>query len=340
VTASLDIIIVNWNSGQHLRRCLESVPAALQRGFRLGCITVVDNASRDRSAEDLPQANLPLHVIRNEENRGFAAACNQGALGSTADYLLFLNPDVLLRAESLSIPMQFMERTENQNVGVCGIQLLDPQGRLTCSCSRFPKPWEFHARMFGLDLLLPNRVPGLFLPERDHRESKQVDQVMGAFFLVRRAVFEPLHGFDEHFFVYFEDLDLSYRARQAGFNSYFLATATATHVGAGCSEQVKAARLFYLLRSRIIYGYKHFSWVAATSLLVGTVVVEPLARMTLSAAKGSFREMRETLQGFFGLWRALAGLRRGQSLDTALQSPPESDGNSGKDKATLPLVQR
>ncbi len=310
MTASLEIVIVNWNSGQHLRHCLASLPAASQNGFRLERVVVVDNDSRDGSAEGLQHAGLPLSVIRNEVNRGFAAACNQGAPGSRANYLLFLNPDVRLLADSLSIPIQFMEQAENQKVGICGIQLLDPQGRLSRSCSTFPTSWIFFARMFGFDRLFPGRFSGHFLAEQDHRESKPVDQVMGAFFLVRRAVFESLNGFDERFFVYFEDLDFSYRAWQAGYSSHFLATAQAVHHGGGCSEQVRAARLFYSLRSRIIYGYKHFPWVGATCLLLGTVIVEPLARLTLGAAKGSFREMRETMQGFLGLWRALPGLLR------------------------------
>ena len=162
--------------------------------------------------------------------------------------------------------------------------------------------------MCGFDRLFPGRFSGHFLAEQDHRESKTVDQVMGAFFMVRRAVFESLHGFDERFFVYFEDLDFSYRAWQAGHSSYFLATAQALHHGGGCSERVKAARLFYSLRSRIIYGYKHFKWTAATSLLLGTVLVEPLVRLAQGAANGSLREMRETFQGYAWLWRALPGL--------------------------------
>ena len=326
--ASLDIIIVNWNSGRHLNRCLESINAATSEEFGLERVIVIDNESRDCSAKDLPQGELPLRVIRNEENRGFAAACNQGALGSRADYLLFLNPDVLLGAGSLSIPLQFMEQAENHKVGICGIQLLDAQGRLSRSCSSFPTPWHFYARMFGLDRLLPNRVPGPFLRERDHRESKRVDVVTGAFFIVRRGVFESLQGFDECFFVYFEELDFSNRACQAGWNSYFLATAQAVHHGGACSEQVKAARLSYSLLSRIIYGYKHFQWAGATSLLLGTVIVEPLARLTQCAAKGSFREMLETLQGLFRVWSVLPGLLRRQSLASqqrasARRSPSE-----------------
>ncbi len=318
MAASLDIIIVNWNSGLHLKQCLESVPAASSEGFRLERVVAVDNDSRDGSAEGLQQAGRSLSVMRNGINRGFAAACNQGALGSRADYLLFLNPDVRLLANSLSIPIQFMEQTEKKKVGICGVQLLDPQGRLTRSCSRFPTPWIFYARMFGLDRLFPERFSGHFLTQEDHRESKTVDQVMGAFFLVRRAVFESLHGFDERFFVYFEDLDFSCRAWQAGYSSHFLATAQALHHGGGCSEQVKAARLFYSLRGRILYTYKHFAWVVATGVLLGTLFVEPLSRVAWAGLRGSLREMGETMSAYGMLWLDLPrlpfkSLRRRQS---------------------------
>ena len=172
--------------------------------------------------------------------------------------------------------------------------------------------------MFGFDRLFPGRFSGHFLAEQDHRGSKTVDQVMGALFLVRRAVFESLNGFDERFFVYFEDLDFSYRAWQAGYSSYFLATAQALHHGGGCSEQVKAARLFYSLRSRILYGYKHFGWAAATGLLTGTILVEPVSRVAWAGLRGSLREMGETMSAYGMLWLDLPrlpfkSLRRQQS---------------------------
>jgi N-acetylglucosaminyl-diphospho-decaprenol L-rhamnosyltransferase len=95
--ASIDIIIVNWNSGLRLRQCLDSMQNGSRAGFDLTRVVVIDNASSYRSASHLDLCELPLEVIRNDVNRGFAAACNQGARLSTADYLLFLNPDVRLR---------------------------------------------------------------------------------------------------------------------------------------------------------------------------------------------------------------------------------------------------
>src|SRR5882762_3301678 len=89
-SATTDVIVVNWNTGGQLRACLAALSASLQEGFRFGRVVVVDNASADHSADDLACPTLPLVVIQNDTNRGFGAACNQGAAGSVADYLLFL----------------------------------------------------------------------------------------------------------------------------------------------------------------------------------------------------------------------------------------------------------
>ena len=139
----IDIIIVNWNSGKQLHECLQSIGTATKDGSNLGNIIVVDNASVDGSADELQNFNLPLTIIRNNINRGFAAACNQGASESKADYLLFLNPDVQLFENSLSVPIAFMERPENRHIGIVGIQLVDEEGRISRTCARFPTSRQF-----------------------------------------------------------------------------------------------------------------------------------------------------------------------------------------------------
>jgi N-acetylglucosaminyl-diphospho-decaprenol L-rhamnosyltransferase len=301
----LDVIIVNWNGGAQLNSCLASVATARQKRSLLNRVVVVDNASSDGSADghlDFP--SLPLEVIHNTSNRGFAEACNQGANGSKADYLLFLNPDTLLEQNSLEGPIAFLERPENADIGICGIQLLDGTGEVSRSCARFPTPSSLAARSLGLDRLFPRVFPNRYLREWDHCDSRFVDQVMGAFFLVRRRAFEELCGFDQRFFVYFEDVDFSYRSRQANWRSYYLATTRAFHKGEGCTEKVRAARLFYSLRSRILYAYKHFSWAGATSVLLTTTLVEPLTRLGWAVLRGTLAEFKEILSGYWKLWQA------------------------------------
>ncbi|MFH1883312.1 MAG: glycosyltransferase family 2 protein [Planctomycetota bacterium] len=304
----LDITIVNWNSGRQLRECLESIASANSSRSRLSRVVIVDNSSWDGSIDGLEDLGLPLSVISNERNRGFAAACNQGAKGSEADYLLFLNPDTRLFVDSLSEPVRFMERAENENIGICGIQLVDERGQVSRTCARFPKPSMFFSKMLGLDRFFPTWFPSHFMTEWDHANTRKVDHVMGSFFLVRRSLFVSLGGFDERFFVYLEDVDFSLRARNLGWLSYYDTGAQAYHRGGGTSEQVKAIRLFYSLRSKILYGRKHFDRLRATVLLLGTILIEPLSRLALAIVCRSVAQATETLAGYGMLWRSLPAI--------------------------------
>jgi N-acetylglucosaminyl-diphospho-decaprenol L-rhamnosyltransferase len=306
--AHLDIVIVNWNSGSQLRACLESIAHTSREGFVLDSVVVVDNASQDGSANGLDGIAIPLSLISNRENRGFAAACNQGAAGGSADYLLFLNPDVRLFHDSLSKPLTHMERPENKNIGISGIQLLNDNNEIGRSCARFPTLKQYLSKMLGLDLMFPSIFPSHFMKEWDHKNSMVVDQVMGAFFLVRRSLFENLGGFDERFFVYYEEVDFSLRARKRGSFSFYFAEAQAYHKGGGVSDVIKATRLFYSLRSRIQYGYKNFGLFSATMLAIGTMFLEPFTRLIFSALKLSGREMVQTVTGYMMLWRYLPHL--------------------------------
>lgn len=302
---TLDIIIVNWNSGCQLRQCLGSISSTGGKGLILERVLVVDNASRDGSADGLEDLGLPLLVKKNQENRGFAAGCNQGAKGSKADFLLFLNPDTILFQDSLNKPIAFLEGPLNSSVGIVGIQLLDENSKINKTCARFPSAGMFIAKALGLDRLLPSIFTGYYMQQWDHRSNRLVDQVMGAFFLVRRCLFEALGGFDQRFFIYFEEVDFSLRARQGGWHSYYLAEAQVYHKGGGTTEQVKGLRLFYSLRSRILYGYKHFTWPSAAILMGWSIFVEPLAHLTRALCRGSIVETREVLKGTAKLWWAI-----------------------------------
>ena len=323
VKMNLDIIIVNWNAGLQLRECLDSILCSNLNGINISSVVVVDNASSDASADGLEDTGLPLIVIYNKENLGFGAACNQGAKNSVADYLLFLNPDTRLSEDSLNKSVFFMNKPENQDIGIVGIQLVNDD-HVAQTCARFPQPGKFFSKMVGLDYLFPKLFPSYLMTEWDHNDSREVDHVIGAFFLVRRSLFELLHGFDERFFVYLEDLDFSLRAKQVGFQSFFLKDVEAYHKGGGTSQQIKATRLFYSLRSRILYSYKHFNWGIATCLLIGTILLEPISRVMLGIARRSVKEIFETFNGYTKLWFAVptilkAALLGGNNEDTSPQ---------------------
>jgi GT2 family glycosyltransferase len=296
--SSLDIIIVNWNSGILLSGCLNSIKNASSDNFKLNRVVVVDNASTDNSLEAIVNFDLPLVLIKNRKNLGFSKACNQGAKNSNANYLLLLNPDTRLYNNSLSEPIQFLEKNENVSVGIIGIQLRDENNLISRNCSRFPTPSSLIYNSVGLDRLFPKIFAPHFMKEWDHQDSRFVDQVMGSFFFVRRTLFEKLNGYDERFFVYYEDLDFSYRAKKDGFKSYYLTTTKIYHKGGGTSEKVKAQRLAYILRSKLLFSKKHFSKSSYSIIFLITIFIEPFARIFGEIINGSFGNIPEILGGY------------------------------------------
>ncbi len=295
---TLDIVIVNWNTGDDLRACLKTLAATNRSTVTVSRIVVVDNASSDGSAENLDAGDLRLVVIKNHENRGFAAACNQGAAGSNSDYVLFLNPDTLLPRDALSKPVLFLEDPARHDIGICGVQMVDDHGQPSTSCARFPTPTVIFGEATGLSRIMPAVFKPQLMKPQECVTSGHVDQIIGAFFLVRGDLFRRLGGFDERFFMYSEEVDLSFRAAQRGFRSYLLNDVTVAHAGGRSSRQVRAARLFYMLRSRTKYAFKHYSRPVALLLAVLTVVVELPLRLVRGVAHRSLTECSETLRAY------------------------------------------
>ena len=296
----MDVIVVNWNAGHQLRACIDSITQHAQS--LVDQIIVVDNGSIDGSEASV-EGLSNVTLIGNCANLGFGKACNLGAKQAKGEYLLFLNPDAALYADTLPKALAFMQDPVNSGVGICGVQLLDETSHLSRSCARFPSPLGFALQSVGVGKLFPG--VGHVMAEWDHSVTRAVDQVIGAFFLVRRELFEALSGFDEQFFVYFEEVDFSYRASQAGWKSVYLAEAQAFHAGGGTSKHIKARRLFYSLRSRLLYAFKHFYWVGALVVLLTTLLIEPVSRSVLAIARLSWFGLKETWGAYAMLWRWL-----------------------------------
>lgn len=301
----VSIVIVNWNAGELLSACLRSIDGALPAARRLACeVIVVDNGSSDGSADALPlQPNDRL--LRQPHNLGFGAACNVGVAQSRGEFVLLLNPDCELRPGSLERCLEELRRTD-MSVGICGVALEDQHGHIARSCHRFPGFVHLLGSALGLHALLPGRFDSR-MNEWDHRSDRTVDHVIGAFYLMRVSTFRSLGGFDERFFVYLEDLDLSLRARQAGWSTRFVADPPAFHLGGGVSRQVKAHRLFYATRSRIRYAHKHLPAWQAWLHAAATLAVEPISRGLHALLRGSGADLVATARAFRMLYRDMAG---------------------------------
>lgn len=289
-----------------MRKCVASIAA--HGRAHLGRIVIVDNGSVDGS-DEVQAGGLPLEIVKTGKNLGFGKACNLGTRRGQASYILFLNPDAALLPGTLDAAVDFMERPGNARIAVCGAQLRDEEGAVQQHCARLPSPATFLAAATGLAAVFPSRFPTLHQYDFDHLSSRPVDHVIGAFYLIRRDVFEKLGGFDERFFVYLEDLDLSARVWQAGYEIFYLAEAVGMHHGGGTSEQVKPHRLAYSLESRIFYAFKHFTTPAALTVAGSTLFIEPVPRLFRALGRRSMQEAYDTLSGFGILWRRLARRR-------------------------------
>jgi N-acetylglucosaminyl-diphospho-decaprenol L-rhamnosyltransferase len=305
VPGSIHIVIVNWNTGDYLRECLESVEAAGRQDVELARVTVVDNGSVDGSADGPDDLDLPLEVLRNTTNIGFGAACNQGAAGSEADYLVFLNPDTRLFTDALAVAARFMDSQQAGHIGICGGQMLDPDGGPEISCARFPTLRVLFGKMTGLDVVLPRLFPSHHLTPEELTHSRPVDQVIGAFFLVRRELFARLGGFDTQYFIYYEEVDFARRAFQQGFSSYFLKEARVLHAENVSTEQVLDVRLYHSLRSRLIYARQRWPLWQVVLLTVLTFGVEFPARLTRSLVRRSRSDFSATASAYGMLVREL-----------------------------------
>lgn len=286
----IDVVIVNWNSGTQIRDCINSLQASIAMGQAR--VIVVDNGSTDGSDLGLEQEGVS--VVRTGANLGFARACNVGAAEGRAPFVLFLNPDAAVYPGTLDYVLSYMRDSRHDKVGVCGVLLEEDNGHIARSCTRLPTTGSFVAHALGLDRFVPRL--GFFMAEWAHDTDRSVDHVIGAFYLIRRELFDRLDGFDERFFVYLEDLDLSKRVKDAGYGIEYLTEVKAFHKGGGTSDQVKARRLFYSLRSRILYAFKHLGRASGTLVLLATLLPEPLLRLGLALLKR--QGAVETLQAY------------------------------------------
>jgi GT2 family glycosyltransferase len=300
-----DIVIVNWNAGALLRETLAAL-AASDAAIRFNVI-VVDNASTDGSADKLD--GKLLRLIRNADNRGFAAACNQAAAVGHAPFILFLNPDVRVARTTIERAQDFL--ANHAAAGIVGIRLLDGSGNTSRTCARRPTLAAMLLRTLFVDRIVPSLVPPHFMIEWDHLDTRRVDQVMGAFLMIRRDLFARLGGFDERFFVYYEDLDLCLRAVENGQAVVHVADVTAIHLGGGTTASIKDRRLFYETTSRVRFAGKWHGAAAAAALAVMIALFELPLRIVEAGLARPPQDARMALRGAISFWRNLPRLLRG-----------------------------
>jgi len=222
-------------------------------------VIVVDNCSADNSLEFLQPRFSCVKFIANKENLGFAKACNQGYALSSGKYVLFLNPDTILAEDCLGVCIDFFE--QHANAGAIGVKMLDGHGRFLKESRRsFPSPATSLYKLFGLSRLFPkSRIFSRYhLGHLDATANHEVDVLAGAFMMVRRKVLKEVGCFDERFFMYGEDVDLSYRIQKAGYKNFYVAQTSIVHFKGESTKKgsLNYIRMFYNAMS--LFVTKHY----------------------------------------------------------------------------------
>jgi GT2 family glycosyltransferase len=262
---TLSIIIVNYNVKKLLEACLHSVQKAIVNIEAE--VIVVDNASSDNSVRHLKPLFPSFTFIQNTSNEGFAKANNKGLATSTGKYILFLNPDTVIPADSILKCIGFME--SHPLTGALGVKMFDGEGRYLPESKRgFPSPLVSFWKLSGVIRIFPHSkfFSKYYMGHLDYETDHEVDVLSGAFMMVKKEVLDKTGGFDERFFMYAEDIDLSYRIQKAGYKNYYFAGTSIIHYkGASTNKDSRYVRQFYRAMSQFVK--KHYGRGVYTSFL-------------------------------------------------------------------------
>ncbi len=254
----LSIIIVNYNVKYFLEQCLQAVLKGVE-GIRAELI-VVDNHSTDGSMEYLRPLFPGIIFICNKENLGFAKANNLALANASGEYVLFLNPDTLVPENAFSLCLTFMKA--HPKAGALGVRMLDGRGRFLPESKRaFPSPTASFYKLMGLAALFP--TSGYFnkyaLGDLNEHANHQVAVLAGAFMFTRKKLLDDLHGFDEGYFMYGEDIDLSYRIQKAGYQNHYFAGTTIIHFKGESSRKAGLNYVKFFYAAMLIFVQKQYT---------------------------------------------------------------------------------
>lgn len=254
----LSIVIVNYNVKYFLEQCLHSVQNACN-GLESE-IFVVDNDSVDGSVKMVRDKFPDVFLIENKDNKGFSTANNQAIRKSRGEYVLLLNPDTIVEDDTLRKVVDFMD--EHPDAGGLGVKMLDGKGKFLPESKRgLPYPSVAFFKVFGLSSLFPkSRMFSTYhLGYLDKDKTHVVDVLAGAFMLLRKSVLNEIGLLDEDFFMYGEDIDLSYRITQAGYKNYYFPGTRIIHYKGESTKKGSLNYVFVFYNAMIVFANKHFS---------------------------------------------------------------------------------
>lgn len=254
----LSIVIVNYNVEHFLEQCLYSVRKAI-KGIDAE-VFVVDNNSVDGSLRMLREKFPEVFLIDNKQNLGFSKANNQAIRQSKGEYVLLLNPDTVVEDDTFHKVLSFMD--SHPDGGGLGVKMVDGKGKFLPESKRgLPTPLTAFYKIFGFSRLFPHskRFSKYHLGYLDKDQIHEVDVLAGAFMLMRRSVLDITGLLDEDFFMYGEDIDLSYRIVQAGYKNYYFSETRIIHYKGESTKKSSVNYVFVFYNAMIIFARKHFN---------------------------------------------------------------------------------
>lgn len=254
----ISVIIVNYNVEYFLEQCLNSVKTALKNVS--GEVFVVDNNSIDQSVE-MVKAKFPeYNLIANKDNRGFSKANNQAIEISKGEYVLLLNPDTVVEEDTFQKVIEFMD--SHSDAGGLGVRMLDGKGKFLPESKRgLPTPAVAFYKIFGLSSIFPKskKFGHYHLGYLSEFETNEIEILSGAFMLMRKETLDKVGLLDEAFFMYGEDIDLSYRIIKGGYKNYYFPETRIIHYKGESTKKSSVNYVFVFYRAMVIFAEKHFS---------------------------------------------------------------------------------
>ncbi|MGI5816752.1 MAG: glycosyltransferase family 2 protein [Armatimonadota bacterium] len=253
---TLSIVIVSWNTRDYLDACLRSIDHAPDVVTRE--VIVVDNASADGTAEMVARRYPDVTLIANDDNRGYAAANNQGIALARGEHLLLLNPDIVVHEGALDTLARFLQ--SHPQAGAVAPRLILPDGSVQASCRSFPTPDVVLYEALGLSRLFPRsrRFGKYRMTWWNYDDERTVDQPMASAITVRGEALKEMGVMDEQFPIFFNDVDLCKRLWDAGWEVWFTPEASMDHVGGASTGQVRRRMLRESHRSFLRFYRKHY----------------------------------------------------------------------------------
>lgn len=312
------IVVVNYNTCSHLRACLDSISAVL-----MGEVIVVDNASTDGSVQMVRREFPSVQLICNTVNIGYGAAVNQAVAQSDAFWILLLNSDTRLDENIFATLQSYIDT--NPRAAIIGPRIINIDGSLQPSCYLFPTLLHVFLEESTLGRWV-YRLP--FIRSRclrawAHDAARQVPWVLGATLLLRREAFDSVDGFDPAFFLYAEEIDLSYRLKQVGWETHFTPDTTVTHIGGATTRQYRTAMAVQFFASLQRFYRKHYSrpQLILLNCLIGVIIALRLLRDRILLMSARDKKRRLELSHCIEAWRQiLRGITRFGLITDAAES--------------------